>query len=124
MRTTTLSLLSVAMLAACASPVRGMHPAQIAGLNDYQLCNLSVSYRYEPQTEAEIARRGLVCTPETLTCMGQGVAQGSAIMPLCAANARAQSFAETMAYQDSARRDYAVYEHGDNANAQHLFIWK
>jgi len=100
-----------------------MHPAQIAGLSDHQLCSLSIGYRYEPNTEAEIGRRGIVCTPETVQCMGQGVQQHSPAMGFCASMARAQSFIEDMAYRQQDRADYALHEYGDESNARHVFRW-
>lgn len=119
----TLLALTVIGLTACASPVRSMSPAQIASLSDYQLCRLSVGYRYEPNTEAEISRRGLVCTSETVDCMGQGIGQGNPAMGFCVTAARLQNAADARADEDAWRRDYALREYGDNDNAQHRFIW-
>jgi hypothetical protein len=101
-----------------------MAPDQIGRLSDYQICSLSVGYRYEPNTEAEIARRGLVCTAETVQCMSQGIGQGNPAMGFCVAAAQAVNAADARAAEESARRDYAVREYGDNGNAKHLFIWQ
>lgn len=117
-------LVSLLLLTACASPVRGMAPQQVAELSDYQLCRLSVGYRYEPNTEGEIARRGLVCTSETVQCMSQGINPENPAMGFCVVAARAEAAAYAAAAEDSARRDYALREYGDNTNAQHRFIWR
>lgn len=119
-----LSIFVVLVLTACASPVRGMAPMQVAALSDYQLCGLSIGYRYEPNTEAEIGRRGLVCTPEAMRCMGQGIGQHDPAFGFCVAAAQLQDAAEAQADQVAWERARALEKYGDNANAKHLFIWQ
>lgn len=123
LRSSALLAVAVVGLAACASPARSMAPAQIANLSDYQLCRFSVGYRFEPNTEAEIARRGLVCTPETVECMGRGLEPHDPAMGFCVTAARLQNAADMRADEDAWRRDDALREYGDNANAKHFFVW-
>lgn len=110
-------------LAACAtSPAQTMTPQQVAALTDVQLCDLDYYYRDEPKTMQEIARRGLPCDPDEITCMKRGIERGSPLMPLCMASADAEWQAQVAIAREEARRDWATYELGTAENTQHIYI--
>lgn len=113
---------AVALTACAASPARTMTPQQVGQLTDVQLCQLDIYYTDEPKTMQEIARRGLSCDPDAVSCMERGVRNGSPMMPLCVAAVRAEWNAELAIHREEARRDWVTYELGTDANTQHIYI--
>ncbi len=78
-----LTLLTVCLIAACASPAFNMTDEQIRSMPDDQLCSYKNTYRAEARTEAEIARRGLNCNRYYRECMRRGNQPGTQAMDFC-----------------------------------------
>lgn len=117
-----LSLMALVALTACASPAERMTVGQVSTLTDAQLCQMSNVYRAEPKTMTEIGHRGLNCTPASAECMARGVPHGSPQMLACVALVHAEWEAAYYTASENARRDYAMYQLGTEANTQHIYI--
>ena len=81
-----LSMATVLLVAACASPTMKMSDQEIASLSDDQLCGYKSSYREEPRLNNELARRGIpdeACNRFYRECLRRGNQPNTEAMNFC-----------------------------------------
>jgi len=78
-----ITLSTIILLGACASPAQNMTSDEVSQLSDLQLCQFKNTYAYEQKTEIEIGKRNLNCDPAYMECASRGLKNSTPEMSLC-----------------------------------------